>query len=409
MCGDDDKLKFIPFLGDQGGHVKASVFNRLVKELEEAYSAKRSGSTKESEWASKLRTYLDGWLKELDVGCDQQALIRYILEEDSDDLCKSDKELRLLRQVFGGTLAPNLVEVIIMLSEAFLKGFGVSLKAVMLPDEQLKEMLEKAEKIKADTSLGRGQSELPRSHISGAEHTTERLGTFTNLTCLICGAICCQSHGDYNCLRVHSSDDAEMSDFGEEPASAYQYSHQPIGMHYNEILRKQDGRLSMLKSTMDLPDLDSTEPPCSVECFRTFDYQDNPVDLAHEDIIALKSFMISLRPKVDQPCHISFLLDVPCWKVHAKIQEMKDDVPNIPPEPPLPGRSKGIDWYDNKRKILKGDWQELTTAHLHQERTQANPVSSDLPFQAPKYLQILVRTCRTLQRGLLVCVFQHSM
>jgi len=49
----------------------------------------------------------------------------------------------------------------------------------------------------------------------------------------------------------------------------------------------------------------------------------------------------------------------------------------LPRDSPL-RRSKAIDWYDNKRKVLRGDWQELTTAHLHQERIQANPVSSIL-------------------------------
>lgn len=375
LCGDDDKLKFIPFLGDSGGHVKTSVFNRLVKELEDAYSAKRSGSSKESELASKLRTYLDGWLEELDLGCDQQALMRYILEEDSDDLGKSYKEIRLLRKAFGGPLEPSLAEIAATFSEAFKNVFDVPLRDVLLPDERVKEILEKAEKPAPDSSLGRGQSESPRSQINGAEHTTERLGTFTNLTCLICGAVCCQTHGDYNSLKVHNSDDPEMNDLGEKPGDEYQYTHQPLGMHYNEILRKQDFRLSKNPPVVDNLGSNSVELPCSAECYRTFDYHGKTAELAREAIVALKSFVISMRPKIDQPCHISFLLDVPCWQIHTKIQQMKNSVPRIPPEQPLLGRSKGIDWYDSKRKTLKNDWQELTTAHLHQERTQANPVS----------------------------------
>jgi hypothetical protein len=82
-----------------------------------------------------------------------------------------------------------------------------------------------------------------------------------------------------------------------------------------------------------------------------------------------------MRPRTDQSCYISFLLDIPCWKIHTKSQEMKVATPEAPQELAPLGRSKGIDWYDNKRKTLKNDWQESTKAHLHQERTQANPVS----------------------------------
>jgi hypothetical protein len=200
LCGDDEQLKFMPFLGDSKGDVKASVFNRLVKELDEVYSAKRSGSSSESESASKLRSYLDGWLEELDLDCDRQALIRYILEEDSDSLVKSYKEIRLLRMASGGPLAPNLAEVAAIFSEAFKNVFGVTITAVILPDERLKEMLEEAHKRGPDSPLGRNQSESPKSPKNAAEYTTERLGTFTNLTCLICGAICCQTHQQWTFL-----------------------------------------------------------------------------------------------------------------------------------------------------------------------------------------------------------------
>lgn len=32
-------------------------------------------------------------------------------------------------------------------------------------------------------------------------------------------------------------------------------------------------------------------------------------------------------------------------------------------------------WYDNIKKTLKGDWQEMTTMHQQEKMTQANPVS----------------------------------
>jgi hypothetical protein len=378
LCADDEKLKFIPFLADSVGDVKNSFHRKLVKELDEAYSAKRSGSPERSEWTSKIRAYLDDWLEELDLGCDQPSLIRYILEEDSDDLQKSHKDMRILRKAFGGPLELGLMEMAKIFSEAFLNVFEVPLKDVILPDERLKEMLESAQKSNSDGSLGRSQSESPRSQTNGAEHTDERLGTFTNLTCLICGAVCCQTHGDYNSLKVPNSDDSEINEFGEKPPDDYNYTHQPLGMHYNEILRKQDNRLSKTEPESDVLISSSVEPPCSDECYHKFDYHGKTGEWKREDIAAVKSFLISMRPKGVRPCYISFLLNLPCWQVHCKMEEIKNSGPKtLPEQTPLGslGRSKAIDWYDNKRKTLKSDWQELTTAHLHQERIQANPVS----------------------------------
>ena len=384
LCADDEQLKFMPFLGDSKGDVKASVFNRLVKELDEVYSAKRSGSSQDNEMASKLSTYLDGWLEELDLGLDRQRLISYILEEDGESLGKSPKEIRLLRKAAGGPLATHMADIAASISGAFKTVFGtISITAVTLPDQRLREMLESANKPVLDSTSKRNSShsESPKSQSSGAQHGTERLGTFTNLTCLICGAICCQTHGDYHRVEIHNSDESEMSDFEEVPMEEYEYIHQPVGMHYDEILRKQDGRLSKgsLQASLSVPN--SAVAPCSDTCYLGFDYGGKTVELSRELMVALKSFITSMRPNV-QPCIISFLLDVPCWEVHVKIQEIQIDEPNIL-ETAFPSRSRGIDWYDSKRKALKSDWQELTSAHLHQERTQANPVSEDSPTEVP--------------------------
>ena len=373
LCADDEQLKFMPFLGDPKGDVKSSVFKRLVKELNEAYSAKRSGSSEDNEMALRLSTYLDGWLEELDLGLDRQGLIRYILEEDGDSFGKSRKEINFLKKAVGSPLAPHLAEIAATFSEVFKTVFRIdSINAVILPDQLFKEMLEKANNPGPGISSGRSQSESPKSQNSGAEHTTERLGTFTNLTCLICGAISCQTHGDYHRAEIHNSDNSAGSDSGEVAAEEYDYNHIPISMHYDEILRIQDCRLSKDPSGTHLSVSKSTDAPCSKDCYRTFNYVGETAEMNQDLIVAVKSFMISMRPNI-LPCTISFLLNVPCWQVHWQIQDMQRFAPRFP-EPPRPSLSKTIDWYDNKRRTLHKDWQELTEAHLHQERTQANPV-----------------------------------
>ncbi|KAG0645584.1 Enhancer of zeste [Hyphodiscus hymeniophilus] len=378
LCADDEQLKFMPFLGvyDSKGDVKSSVFNRLVKELDEVYSAKRSGSSQETEMASTINTYIDGWLEELDLGLDRQGLISYILEENSDNLDKSQKEIKRLRKASGGPLAPHMVEIATTFSAAFKTVFNpISITSVILPDQRLKEMLERTNKPGQNSPLGRSQSGSPKSQLSEAEYTTERLGTYINLTCLICGAICCQTHGDYHREEIHSSDDSETNDSGEEPAEEYRYTHQPVALRYDEMLRKQDVRLSNPVASNPVPDSDGI--PCSDECYRNFDHRDRAAELSREVLVALRSFMISMRPAI-QPCNISFLLGIPCWQVYTKIQDLKSVVPNTP-EPYPQRRFKVIDWYDNKRKILRSDWQEMTSAHLHQERTQANPCAHNGP------------------------------
>jgi ssRNA-specific RNase YbeY (16S rRNA maturation enzyme) len=59
-------------------------FKRLVTELEEAYTAKRSESSREYERASQIRSYLDSWLERLNIRCDQEVLIQYILVQDQE-------------------------------------------------------------------------------------------------------------------------------------------------------------------------------------------------------------------------------------------------------------------------------------------------------------------------------------
>jgi histone-lysine N-methyltransferase EZH2 len=354
LCGDEDKLQFIPFLANPAGETDQG---SLLADLGEVYSTKPSGFSKESERALEIRNYVDDWLEGLDVGCNRQTLIRYLIEKSTDDLGKNHK-LRRLEKSFGGPLAPTLVEVAKRISDAFDKILGVSLKDVILPEKCLKQIIENAEKTCPDGSLGRSQSESPKSQFNRTEYTVERLGTFINLTCLICGVVSCQTHGDYT----------KVDD---------EYQPTYVAMRYDELLRSQDARLSWNSPATVRTQPSSVESsPCSDLCYRKDCYR-MPVELAREHEIALKSFMISMRPNVEQPCSISFLLDVPCWQIHSKIQEW-NAAPKVAPKDPTLTRSRGprgIDWYDNKQKTLKPDWRELTTAHQHEERVQANPVS----------------------------------
>jgi hypothetical protein len=371
----------MPFLADSN---KDYMHKRLLKELEEAYSARRLGSDPDSELASQLSAYLDSWLEELDLGLDRQALTRYILDEDSDSLGKTQREIRLLTKASGSQLSPSLAAVASNFAAAFNTVFKLSITAVVLPDERLNDMLEKASKSGLDNSQERSQSESPMSQNS-TEHKDERLGTYTHLTCLICGVIACQTHGTYRRVEIRIDDDSEMSELGEEPEEECKYNHHPVNMEYQDILRKQNARLSQQRpeTATSPPEPDSVGPPCSDECYRTVDFDGHASEMEEENLVALKSFMVSMRPENGQPCDIAFLLNLRCWEVHIKMQELKSYMPRISPSSPLQrSPKKEISWYNNKTKTLKSDWRtdwrDSTIAHMHEKRTQATAVSLNI-------------------------------
>ena len=124
--------------------------------------------------------------------------------------------------------------------------------------------------------------------------------------------------------------------------------------------------------------------PCSDDCYRLVDYSDREYEWHQNEIDALPQMLLSLTNKDRRSCTIAFAMDRPCWQVHSEIAAYEADHPYTPIEiPESTARAKAPNWYDNKRKVLKGDWQDLTTAHLHQERAQANPVSEIAPLPAP--------------------------
>jgi histone-lysine N-methyltransferase EZH2 len=205
---------------------------------------------------------------------------------------------------------------------------------------------------------------------------SDRFSTYTNWTCLICGALYCQTHGDYREETIeHSEDDEGDIDRPQKPK--YNNIHQLLIMDYNDLLRKQDARLAC--KSQDEPEISrSIAEPCSKECYRIFDRETaKDYQVSPEQRVKIESMCISLQEHPKRPCDISFVLGLPCWQVDREIRTQivlrKIGLPPgyIPTKKP--------DWYDNKRKILKDHWQDHTNAHLHQERWQSLSCSHDGP------------------------------
>ena len=379
LSADDEKLKFIPFLekGNEPATDKQKVWSRLVKELEAAYTANSSISSRESERACRIRSYLNDWLESLDIGCDHNALIQYILNED--DLGLKSKDRNLLLKSFNTPLKPDVMEMASRFCRAFENVFDISLKDVILLDDRLKEMVEFAKKIMDDETEQR------------VEAPADRYGTYSNLTCLICGALCCQTHGDYS-FRAVQSEDSENSDT-EGKEDEYVYTHQRVAIEYDGLLRKHEERQS------NKPEVYSGHvAPCSDQCYLALfqDLSTKDYDWDPWEIDTIRKMLVSLPNIEYRACSIAFILHRPCKEVYAAIQE---EVQNGNPKSPLEspeGRTKRPDWYDNRRKALLTDWTDKTKAHLHQERTQANPVSIPFPLVDCYELKTNIRSVHML-------------
>jgi hypothetical protein len=376
LTADDEKLKFIPFLGDALGQgaAKKDNFRRLLKELEEAYSAKRSESSRETERASDIRAHLDIWLKELKVNCNQQDLTQYILSNDDsgEELLLKTLDRKAILKSFGQSLPHNVHKSAGVFCQAFQNVFGIPLHDVILPSERVKELVESARKT------------VTRTPEKPTYSPAERLETYINLTCMLCGAVDCPTHGDYQQFPINRSDD-EDDEESDEREPEYSYQRQALVLDYEAMIRKYNLRRN-ISPEPDHEERTKNIVPCSDECWMVVDYSEREYEWFPNEINTLPQMLISLTDRDRRSCNIAFSMDRPCWQVHGEIAAYEEEHPDTPKEiEESTARAKAPNWYDNRRKVLKGDWQEMTSAHLHQERAQANPVSPIFEYDDPKF------------------------
>lgn len=356
---DDEKLKFIPFLGEaEGGARRETNFKRLVKELEDAYSPRNSSSSRQSEEAARIRSYLDDWLEELDIQCDQQTLKHYLITQDqySDELGLHPHNRKRLLKFFGPPSSIDKLNAARMFNEAFDVTSDINLQDVLLPSALLKEMIEALAKT--------------------TDIIHDRLGTHTELICLICGAVDCQTHGDYGQEDVELSSLSDDEDPDDRPQETKYVPH-PITLDYKNTIRRHRAQLRALPDAAKM----SKQRPCTEACYTVFDFSCMEYEWHEDQFAMLPDLMLSWAKTSAQACFIAYEMNVPCWTVYAEIQKYKKEHGGLPEDDDddddqIPtGRPEKPNWYDNKRKVLKSEWSDNTKAHLHQERTQAVPVS----------------------------------
>lgn len=364
LSADSEKLKYVPYLGHEAEKSEHHDTNlkRLLKDLQEAYSHGRIGSTRQADLAFRISNYLDVWFGKKNLALDREVLVQYILSKQTAiRLGLREDERELLLESFSKPLNEQDADSADAFWQAFDQVFKINLPNVVLPLERLKEMVELATK-KLSTSP---EKAVP---ISG-----DGLGTYASLTCLICGAVDCQTHADYSHDEIPHSE--ESGD--EQQESIWLTQRQPLVLPYNDMIRRHNVReRAKLESEFEfeLPRRRRKNNPCSEDCWRVKpDYAAEAVDWDPKELSLLEEIFITVNDR-DCACQIAFAFRLPCWKVYFELEGHAQHKSSPVATEELSGRAKRPDWYDNKRKTLHSNWQEMTTAHLHQERSQANPV-----------------------------------
>ncbi|KAK0122036.1 hypothetical protein ONS95_010301 [Cadophora gregata] len=344
LKADDEKLKFIPFLGDSGTRNEAN-FSRLVKELEQVYSPRSSVTSRETEEISRIRQYLPMWLEELQLGFDLQALKHYLLlqNEESGELGIDRRQRRLLLESFGGPLDYRIGEAASNFCDAFETVFDIETQDVVLPASLLKEMIESATKKPNPTS--------------------NRIGTYADLTCLICAAIDCPTHGDFLHEPINFSD---VDDEAPQGPPEMKYNPKPLNLNYEDTLRRFKHQIQ--DDIEPLPQ--NKKKSCSNDCYMATDFSDLDYEFDEEHLAILSQMIATYRHPNYRSCYIAYALNIPCWTVWAEIQQYESEHHAEEIEEPPHGRPKKLEWYDNKRKALRGDLNDYTDAHKHAERKQ---------------------------------------
>ncbi|PQE31797.1 SET domain-containing protein [Rutstroemia sp. NJR-2017a WRK4] len=364
LIADNEDLKFVPLVG--GGYEKSDgPMDDFVKELDEAFIGRNSDPRK-AETISRLREYLSTWLEELDMGFDDSVLTRYFLEHSSDQIQMRKKEKKAVVRVLGGSLSPSIVQTARSFADAFSSCFDIELEEVVLPKTRVKELMEMINHVPQSSPKNIGNP------------TADRLGTTTGFECLVCHALCCPTHGEYAFREIYKNESTDDSDDSDSDASSkpeYEYSWERLSMHYEDTLRKHLVRERDKEHDWSPENINKiTSEPCGFHChILKPDYP--PFKWTEEEKSTLQNILLTLKPKSNLPCRLSIFLDKPCIEIATQILHSG---PRITKPYPV-GKARPADWYDWRSKTLKHDWEENTIAHLHQERSQANPCHHEGP------------------------------
>ncbi|CCE35135.1 related to polycomb group protein MEDEA [Claviceps purpurea 20.1] len=362
-------LTFVPHLRDLD-RSEETKYNLWLKGLEEIdlksgfkpmSREEKLELTIQGERAATVSLYLDTWLEKMAMpGCTKAALIRYMAARESDDAITPRQKSDILHsQGVQNITAPEADKAAEMFTEAFRRVFQddlpdaqqVDLGKVLMLDESVDNIMDSKPIVKDASSL----DIMDPHHIEDEDELAEtNLATYNILGCLICYSHSCD-HGEYdnkNMKRTFSMGSCSR---------------------LSDILKAR--RKGQAQDTV-------TDKICRRQCYRRgadhVRMHLHPRPWLEDERTVLRSLYTTTRYssfRGDPICLAAEFLDRSCDEVYAEFTLMGVTLP--PPEPCEVPRVKNLTWYDRRRKVLMGDWQDHTITHAHQRRENLEPCSHD--------------------------------
>ncbi|RDW82543.1 hypothetical protein BP6252_03655 [Coleophoma cylindrospora] len=365
--GDDGKLKYFPHFGgldDENENKSKRAAEKLDQDLRDAFESIEvfsSSSSLDSENDLRDRFYLTALLRHF--GIELQALSLYVAERDKkvlqEEYYLSNKMIKTLFESLKSDPAPPSPENdkdLASIYEAWESFFSSPLRSVIFTKERLKDLTRSTE-------------------ISHQEESSQVIGTYTDICCVICNTIHCQIHGWYAEGRSSETDEEDLDIEGHKKPKYHYRQH--IVRLLEETLQSYARRNY---SNLDVNEGSLPDPsPCSEGCYLVNKHAGELFLWSSEEEDLLKAITVSRFSQKDQrqrSCYLSFALKRPCWQVQQQMLALGTKV-RLPKPQTLSGT--GINWqdnrkwYDNKAKVLHDKWREWTQAHNHQARAHMEP------------------------------------
>ncbi|KAG6009752.1 hypothetical protein E4U21_001501 [Claviceps maximensis] len=377
-------LTFVPHLRDLESFEETK-YNVWLKELEDIdlksgfkpmNREEKLQLTVQGEKAALVSLYLDQWLQAMAIpGCTKSALISYMAAREPDDAITPRQKSDILHSQGVENTTPGADKAARMFTEAFERVFRdglpaakqVDLRRVLMLDESVDNIMDSKPIIKDATSL---DAAGPLDVEDEDELAETNLATYCILGCLICYSHSCD-HGEYDNKNMKRT-----------------FSMGSCSRLSDTLKARRKGRIH--DTVLD--------KICRRQCYRrSADHvrmHVHPRPWLEDERIVLRSLYTTTRYSSfqgDPICLAAEFLDRTCDEVFAEWTLMGITLPQ--PEPCEAPRVKNLSWYDRRRKLLLGDWQDHTITHAHQRRENLEPCSHDGPC-AP-------RTCSCVNAGVL--------
>ncbi|KAG5917295.1 hypothetical protein E4U61_002860 [Claviceps capensis] len=362
-------LTFVPHLRDLD-RSEETKYNLWLKGLEEIdlksgfkpmSREEKLELTIQGERAATVSLYLDTWLEKMAMpGCTKAALIRYMAARESDDAITPRQKSDILHsQGVQNITAPEADKAAEMFTEAFRRVFQddlpdaqqVDLGKVLMLDESIDNIMDSKPIVKDASSL----DITDPHHIEDEDELAEtNLATYNILGCLICYSHSCD-HGEYDNKNMKRT-----------------FSMGSCSRLSDTLKARRKGQ------TQDTV----TDKICRRQCYRRgadhVRMHLHPRPWLEDERTVLRSLYTTTRYssfRGDPICLAAEFLDRSCDEVYAEFTLMGVTLP--PPGPCEVPRVKNLTWYDRRRKVLMGDWQDHTITHAHQRRENLEPCSHD--------------------------------